>query len=245
MFSSILKITKRVFLGLFSVGGLILGTLGMSNDDPWTGALGIVIAGISLFFLLRAVWDLIGIAVKALIITFLFLVLLFFTGGMEFLVRPLPDEVKAFIPKLADKYPDKYDGRIAVDTADTVIIQGKKFKLYGIRTPSLTQNCYNVDEQPYQCGQQALDALKGFADDRVGTCYLKEKDVAQCFIDRKDISRFLIENGYGQKTADEYADAEMLAKDQKRGIWQGKFMLLPGKASKKAKGAFSSLFNLL
>ena len=235
---------KRILLGILSIGGLVLGTLGMRNDDPWTGALGIIIALFSLFFLLRALWDLVGVVVKAVIITFILLALLFVTGGMEFVFRPLPDNIKAAMPSLAKKYPSNFDGYIAVDTQDTIIINKQRLKLYGIRVPSLTQNCYTADEEAYLCGQVALDGLKEIADDEKGICYLKDKDVAQCFIDRKDISRIMVEKGLAQSIVPEYTDAEAIAKAEKTGIWQGKFLIMPGNSSKKAKGAFSYLFNL-
>lgn len=119
-------------------------------------------------------------------------------------------------------------GKIRVIDGDTIKLDGESIRLVGMDAPELKQNCYTLQQQEWACGQQAkifLDQLiknsdiqcKIFGTDKYS------RSLGRCYVDETDIALSLISSGYATATGMTYALAEMSARQDKLGIWSGKF----------------------
>lgn len=126
-------------------------------------------------------------------------------------------------------------GRSSVIDGDTIDIQGQRVRIWGIDAPESRQTCEDADHVPYRCGKVAAFALSDWLDkSQPITCEPKYKDryqrfVAMCYRnDKQDIGLFMVKNGYAldwpSYSKGFYAEVQMSAKQDKRGIWQGAFI---------------------
>ena len=120
---------------------------------------------------------------------------------------------------------------VKVIDGDSLIVDGREIRLSGIDAPEFFQLCRDRNGKEYECGQAAMRFLVSLAGEDT-ECNILEKDrykreVAVCFSRGGEINRRMVESGwavaYNFYTHD-YDDAEALARREKRGIWQGRFM---------------------
>lgn len=120
---------------------------------------------------------------------------------------------------------------IRVVDGDSIMAGGREIRLSGIDAPEYFQTCYDAGGKEYACGKKARRALeklvgkdlscKRAARDKYG------RDVSVCFSRGVNINEKMVEIGWAvayKRYTDEYNGAEKLAKKNKRGIWQGRFM---------------------
>ena len=131
-------------------------------------------------------------------------------------------------------------GKAIVIDGDTIKINEKKIRLFGIDAPEKKQICkknyLNIFifsfSKNYNCGQISSDKLKKFLNNHIITCeFKKQKDqykryLGICFKKNKDINAWLVRSGYAlsyRKYSKKYLNEEFHAKKNKLGIWNGSF----------------------
>ena len=86
-------------------------------------------------------------------------------------------------------------------------------------------------KKKYPCGEISTEKLKKLINKNIIKCHVEGKDryqrkLAICFRDKLNINSWLVRNGYAvsyQKYSKKYLSEEIEAKNDKKGIWQGKF----------------------
>ena len=143
-------------------------------------------------------------------------------------------------------------GSAKVSDADTIKISKYKIRLHGIDAPEKKQICqrpylnlgfFSLYED-YLCGEFTTNKLREFIEnDLIIECRVNdEKDffgryLGICFKNNININQWLVENGYAvafTKYSKDYVIFEEIAKNNKVGIWSGKF-LMPWEWRKKNK----------
>ncbi len=105
----------------------------------------------------------------------------------------------------------------------------ERIRILNIDAPEYKQYCHNADGERYLCGKKALEHLRQFVSKGI-TCRRIDKDrygrsLAECFMDDgTDVGRQMVVDGWAVAYGDAYVNEEIVARKNKRGIWQGKFM---------------------
>ncbi len=119
--------------------------------------------------------------------------------------------------------------QVRVIDADTVDIDGVRWRLHGIDAPESPQNC-RAWGRTWDCGTAATEALMsraagmscaGSETDRYG------RSIGVCSSGGEDLNAWLVANGWAlayRQFADDYVDEEEEARSQRRGIHSGAFV---------------------
>ena len=132
-------------------------------------------------------------------------------------------------------------GIAKVTDGDTIQIEGKKIRFFGIDAPEKKQQCrkpwltisiisLNKD---YPCGQISTDKLKQKINNKLLICKWSNKDrykryIAECFKDKTNINAWMVRNGYAvayRKYSKKFVSQEIFAEKEKLGLWSGTFMM--------------------
>ena len=132
-------------------------------------------------------------------------------------------------------------GIAKVTDGDTIRIEGKKIRFYGIDAPEKKQQCKNPwltisflsFSKENQCGQISTDKLKKKINNKLLICKWSNKDrykryIAECFKDKTNINAWMVRNGYAveyRKYSKKFVSQEIFAKKEKLGLWSGTFMM--------------------
>jgi endonuclease YncB( thermonuclease family) len=129
--------------------------------------------------------------------------------------------------------PPAIIGNAWVIDGDTINISGTHIRLDGIDAPELDQPCTDNRGKTWSCGKAATDELKARIRGQELTCDSKAVDkykrvVAVCTLrDGSDVNAWMVQQGwavaYGY--ANIYESEEAQARDAKRGIWAGTFVM--------------------
>ena len=132
-------------------------------------------------------------------------------------------------------------GKAKVIDGDTIKINKKKIRLFGIDAPEKEQICtkayinffiFNFQKN-YKCGEKStLALLKKLKNKKVECILEKKKDIYKrnigtCYINNQDINKWLVKNGLAiayKKYSKKYVLDEKYAKENKLGIWIGSFI---------------------
>ena len=130
-------------------------------------------------------------------------------------------------------------GKAQVIDGDTIKINDKKIRLFGIDAPEKKQMCeknfltisFLSFKKKYPCGEISTEKLKKLLNKNIIKCHVEGKDryqrkLAICFRDKLNINSWLVRNGYAvsyQKYSKKYLSEEIEAKKDKKGMWQGEF----------------------
>src|SRR5512138_863317 len=95
---------------------------------------------------------------------------------------------------------DDFVGQASVVDADTLEIQGKRIRLWGIDAPESGQLCRGEDSSQYRCGAQAANDLDAFIARHPVNCSLVNLDpygrtVATCSVGGTDLGEWLVRKG--------------------------------------------------
>lgn len=115
---------------------------------------------------------------------------------------------------------------------DTLKIDGRRIRLFGIDAPERDQTCRDRTGREYPCGRRAEAALAGKIGTAVVSCDEKDIDqygriVAVCYSTGEDLNGWMAGEGFGmayRRYTTRYAWAESQAKAARRGIWAGSFV---------------------
>ncbi|MDX2083251.1 MAG: thermonuclease family protein [Rickettsiales bacterium] len=133
------------------------------------------------------------------------------------------------------QFDKEFSGIAKVIDGDSIIVDDREVRLFGIDAPEYHQTCFNTKNLEYSCGKVAQEFLYDFINGKKVTCRYSEKDkynrfLAKCFLDKTSINEELIKNGmaviYNFSESEEKMDnLEIQAQSKKTGIWQGAFQL--------------------
>lgn len=118
----------------------------------------------------------------------------------------------------------------AVIDGDTIVLNNKRIRLYGIDAPERLQQC-TVNRVSIACGVMARNVLLGFAIGTMIRCVRKDidrygRDVSRCFANNFDLSAGMVRSGFAvayRQYSQAYVSEEAEAKRLKRGMWRGSF----------------------
>ncbi len=117
-------------------------------------------------------------------------------------------------------------GGARVIDGDSLVVGGTEIRLFGIDAPELHQTCSRAG-RPWNCGQEAAQALRRMVAGREVTCHARERDrfertVATCRTGELDLAAAMVRGGYAIAYGAYDAD-EREARDARRGLWAGEF----------------------
>jgi len=124
-------------------------------------------------------------------------------------------------------------GPAEVIDSTVIVVNGQRIMLFGIDSVMRKQNC-TIDGKIWQCWAAAVRALEILVDQGPVTCdAIGEPDVygrllARCNINGQSLNEQLVRTGYAVARPSEtrdYVAAEAAAKEEKLGLWQGKFLM--------------------
>ncbi len=113
---------------------------------------------------------------------------------------------------------------------DSLEIGSARIRLIGIDAPEYKQYCRDAQNHKYPCGKKSLEYLQKLITGKTVTCKIHNKDkydrdLCTCYIGTTDINAEMVRSGNAiAYLNDYYYDEQQIAKKDKRGIWQGKFI---------------------
>ena len=134
---------------------------------------------------------------------------------------------------------NKISGFAKVVDGDTIKINSKKIRLYGIDAPEKKQKCkktyltisFMSFTKDYMCGEVSTQKLIKKINNQKLNCDIIDVDrykrlIGECFKRNINLNSWMVSNGYAvayRKYSKKYVTDEINAKNNKLGIWQGKF----------------------
>jgi len=113
---------------------------------------------------------------------------------------------------------------------DTIKINSNKIRLHGIDAPEIKQNCI-FQKKEWPCGMQSTIELKKLINNQIIKCIINDTDiynryVAVCYLNELHINQVIVKNGWAvayRYYSTDYIIQERYARENKLGIWKGKF----------------------
>ena len=134
---------------------------------------------------------------------------------------------------------NKISGFAKVVDGDTIKINSKKIRLYGIDAPEKKQKCkktyltisFMSFTKDYMCGEVSTEKLIKKINKQKLNCNILNVDrykrlIGECFKRNINLNSWMVSNGYAvayRKYSKKYVSDEINAKNKKLGIWKGKF----------------------
>ena len=158
--------------------------------------------------------------------------------GMHFLPKGRvlaldSNEVEPIKLKSAEKlpHPIQLSGKAHVSDGDTIRIGKTKIRLFGIDAPEIKQTCA-VNGKVWDCGLKARQALVKAIGNWQVSCEQKDRDryrrvVATCIAGGASLNSLMVRDGWAlayRRYSTDYEQDELVARDEKLGIWQGTFI---------------------
>ena len=153
------------------------------------------------------------------------------TENMTDMLLPAKKENKpeAFNPL---NYPAT-TGISRVVSGDTLTLNNRVIKLFGVAAPDISQTCADASGRGYKCGQQAIAWLSSWLADNEIKCHVLGQDdrgvlTAVCMLGPYDIGAALINAGWAvadTRQIQVYVPYQNQALANKRGLWQGEFYM--------------------
>lgn len=134
--------------------------------------------------------------------------------------------VALFVSWMSAGLETEYQGKIVIIDGDSVILEGEKIRLEGIDAPEMDQVC-SIDGVDYQCGRKSRSYLAQLSRRGEMRCKAWQRDkyerlLGQCFVGDNDINAQMVRDGWAVSFGG-YFGEEAQAKQNKVGIWAGKF----------------------
>lgn len=132
-------------------------------------------------------------------------------------------------PQIPIESPPTPVSEVRVIDADTVDVDGVRYRLHGIDAPEARQSC-RAWGRAWDCGEAATEALMSRADGM--SCAGSETDafgrtIGVCSSGGQDLNAWLVANGWAlayRRFSNDYVDEEVQARANRRGIHRGQFI---------------------
>lgn len=129
-------------------------------------------------------------------------------------------------------YPST-SGAVGVVSGDTLTLNGRVIKLFGVAAPDISQTCADMSGRGYKCGQQSIAWLSSWLADNEVKCHIINEDErgvlsGVCMLGPYDIAAALVNAGWAvadTRQTQIYAPYQNQALKNKRGLWQGEFYM--------------------
>ena len=144
-----------------------------------------------------------------------------------------------FCAHLKSQEIENITGIAKVIDGDTIKINSKKIRLFGIDAPEKKQFCKKIFlsislisfKKDYACGEISTNFLKKKIDNKMIICKSIGMDrykrhIAECFKEKRNINAFMVRNGQAvayRKYSPKFISYENIAKKEKLGLWSGTF----------------------
>ncbi len=123
------------------------------------------------------------------------------------------------------------EGRARVVDGDTLELDGRKVRLFGIDAPELDQTC-DADGQLWACGAEARAALAQIVAQRRLVCEVRDvdrygRDVAVCSAGGADVAGLMVQQGMAmayRRYSGRYVAEEAAARAAGLGIWGSTYL---------------------
>ena len=144
---------------------------------------------------------------------------------------------------LSNSIAEEISGIPKVVDGDTVHIDNYKFRLEGIDAPEMRQQCKKESfkisffigftfYKDYSCGRVSKEKLITKIDATEIKCISSSKDrykryIATCYKGKTNLNQWMVRNGFAiayRRYSKTYVSDEEFAKENKLGLWKGKFM---------------------
>ena len=144
---------------------------------------------------------------------------------------------------LSNSIAEEISGIPKVVDGDTIHINNYKFRLEGIDAPEMRQQCKKESlkisfligftfYKDYSCGRVSKEKLITKINTSEIKCISSSKDrykryIATCFKGKTNLNQWMVRNGFAiayRRYSKKYVPDEVFAKENKLGLWQGKFM---------------------
>ena len=148
-----------------------------------------------------------------------------------------------FFVILSNSIAEEISGIPRVVDGDTIHINNYKFRLEGIDAPEMRQKCKKESfkisflisltfYKDYSCGRVSKVKLINKINTSKIKCISSSKDrykryIATCFKGKNNLNQWMVRNGFAiayRRYSKKYVSDEVFAKENKLGLWQGKFM---------------------
>ena len=148
-----------------------------------------------------------------------------------------------FLFMLSNSIAEEISGIPKVVDGDTIHINNYKFRLEGIDAPEMRQLCKKESfkisfligftfYKDYRCGKVSKEKLITKINTSEIKCISSSKDrykryIATCFKGKTNLNQWMVRNGFAiayRRYSKKYIPDEDFAKENKLGLWQGKFM---------------------
>ena len=144
---------------------------------------------------------------------------------------------------ISNSIAEEISGIPKVVDGDTVHIDNYKFRLEGIDAPEMRQQCKKESfkisffigftfYKDYSCGRVSKEKLITKIDTTEIKCISSSKDrykryIATCYKGKTNLNQWMVRNGFAiayRRYSKKYVPDEEFAKENKLGLWKGKFM---------------------
>ena len=144
---------------------------------------------------------------------------------------------------LSNSIAEEISGIPKVIDGDTVHIDNYKLRLEGIDAPEMRQQCKKESfkisffigltfYKDYSCGRVSKEKLITKIDTTEIKCISSSKDrykryIATCYKGKTNLNQWMVRNGFAiayRRYSKSYVSDEEFAKENKLGLWKGKFM---------------------
>ncbi|KRA82544.1 thermonuclease family protein [Altererythrobacter sp. Root672] len=138
----------------------------------------------------------------------------------------------ALLASAAPVAAEVLSGPAQVIDGDTIEIQDRRIRLFGIDAPELKQTC-DLNGEAWACGEEAGRQLAGIIGAQRVECTGEEQDqygrlVAVCSAGGTQLNRTMVEAGWAtafRKYSQDYVSYEVRARGNRAGLWRSTFDL--------------------
>ena len=152
-------------------------------------------------------------------------------NNINILLKPILLLVSILFVKIVNAQDEVIRGKAKVVNSDYIKIDKKTIILFGVEAMERPQLCY-INGEAWACWETAVRKLEEIVDLGETVCVIKGKSrmnrvFAICITENVELNKELVRLGLAlarTKQTDLYVEDEKYAKENKLGIWRGKFL---------------------